>query len=319
MNMQAILLGSAVLTVVQAECQTTADGYTWSFQADRDDMLLDVASAESCLSSCFHNSECLGYTWFADQVVNICYLFHVLEDLHDCRECHSKTVPEQLDGEYFNLDPDFLIGVVGEDSAEDCFQSCVDTEDCVGYTWYGLDSLFPNYCFKYSDDTSTATCQGCSSGVMSCIDSLPSSTQSPTTSLSPGPAQCTDYHILDDPTRNINHGFEQYCDHESYHTSPDWHESNYYRLEAPAGVQIPTISPGPEQCGAYAPGWINDTQGAIPELQVGDEITVKVCYQYDNNPCIYSNNIRVTRCPGDYFVYYLVNIPFCYYRYCATN
>ncbi len=183
MNIQAILFGSAVLTVVHADCQTTAEGYTWSFQADRDDMLLDIPSAEACLSSCFHNSECLGYTWFVDQVVNICYLFHVLEDLHDCRECHSKTVPKRIDGEYFNLDPDFLIGVVGENSAEDCFQSCVDTDGCVGYTWYGLDSLFPMYCFKYSDHTSTAPCQGCSSGVMSCIDSLPSSTQTPTTSV----------------------------------------------------------------------------------------------------------------------------------------
>ena len=35
------------------------------------------------------------------------------------------------------------------------------------------------------------------------------------------PPECNDYLILDDSTRNVNHGEENYCDDDDYKTSPD--------------------------------------------------------------------------------------------------
>ncbi len=133
----------------------------------------------------------------------------------------------------------------------------------------------------------------------------------------PAPSQCHDYKILDDPTRNEDHGEENYCDN-GYETSPDWQGEAYYRVQAPAGDKIPTSSPGYDHCGTWASGWINDEDGAIDQMEEGQEISARVCFHADSDPCYYSNNITVTKCPGDFLVYHLVNTPGCYERYCAN-
>ena len=133
------------------------------------------------------------------------------------------------------------------------------------------------------------------------------------------PSQCQEYKILDDPTRNEDHGYESYCDDDNDDaTSPDWQGEAYYRVQAPAGDKIPTSSPGKYHCGTWASGWINDEDGAIDQMEEGQEITARVCFEYFSDPCNWSTNIRVTKCPGDYLVYHLVNTPNCYNRYCAN-
>ena len=56
------------------------------------------------------------------------------------------------------------------------------------------------------------------------------------------PPQCNEYLILDDLTRNINHGNnnEFYCDNVDnfWITSPDWQNGdNWYRMMPPAGMK----------------------------------------------------------------------------------
>ena len=133
------------------------------------------------------------------------------------------------------------------------------------------------------------------------------------------PSQCQEYKILDDPTRNEDHGYESYCDDDNDDaTSPDWQGSGYYRVQAPAGDKIPTSPPKYLHCGTYYPGWIKDEDNAIFQMLEGQEITVKVCFVYGADPCDWITNIRVTKCPGDFLVYQLPNAPSCYFRYCAT-
>ena len=307
LTMLSFLLGAAFFSRVGAVCQTTTEGYTWNFQGGRDEVLYDVASSEDCLSLCFENIDCAGYTWISDQVVDTCYLFHDLEDIHECYKCYSGAVPDQSNEEYFDGEPE--MAVVATDSVMDCFQACADTEGCVGYTWFDQASQFPNSCYLFSNCSSTGSCKSCSSGILNCINQLP---------LPPIPDQCTNYQVLDDPTRNMNHGEEDYCDADWTSTSPDWKGEAYYRIQEPAGVRIPTGGVSYKHCGTDGAGWINDYENKIPNMEVGDEVTVKVCYQWIHDSCDEENFIKVTKCPGDYFVYYLIEQTVCELRYCAT-
>ena len=342
LSMLALLCGVALLTGVQAECQTTAVGFTWSYQADRDEILFDLPSAEACLSSCYDDPDCSGFTW-QDDVVNICYKFQILEGQRTCHDCHSGTVPTIFSEEACNIDTSEPITFLTTNSSDSCYQACVGADGCVSYTWYNRLTTIPYYCFLYGKCSDVIPCLGCSSGILNCIgQSTTTSTNSPTTttttvttstttnspttqtttvttSTSTVPLQCHEYKILDDPTRNEHHGYELYCDVDGRsYTSPDWQGEAYYRVQAPAGDKIPTSSPGYEHCGTYASGWINDEDGAIDQMEEGQEISVRACFAGSSNPCLWSNNITVTRCPGDFLVYHLVNTPSCRVRYCAN-
>ena len=331
LHILALLCGVAVLTGVQAECQTTAEGYTWSFQTDRDEMLFDISSAEECLSSCYGDPNCIGYTWLTDAVVDVCYKFQVLEGQLTCSLCYSGTVPTIFQEEACKEDLSYLITVVTADSSERCYTSCVDTNECISYTWYNKTTWFPDYCFLYGECVQTIPCLGCSSGILNCIGQSSTTTSPATSSTTTAPAtstfststntpiQCFNHYELTDPTRSVVHGGGYYCDDDNYHTSPEWKGPGYYRLLAPAGVKIPTSSPGYGHCGSSVAGWINDEEGAIDQMEIEQEISTKVCFGWFLNPCEWNNEITVTLCPGDYYVYYLPNAPACDLRYCASN
>ncbi len=56
----------------------------------------------------------------------------------------------------------------------------------------------------------------------------------------------------------------------------------------------------------------------IAEMKVGEEITAEVCYATWNFECEYSNTLTVTRCPGDYYVYWLQPTPHCFLRHSGS-
>ena len=308
LTMLSLLLAAAgVLTEVQALlCQTK--GYTWNFHSGRDEVLYDIPSAEACMSLCFESLDCTGYTWISDdQVVDTrYYLFHDLDDIHPCYKCYSGTVPKQTNDAH--LDGASEMAVVVTDTGTDCFQACADVEGCLGYTWYDQASQFPNSCYLYSSKGSfTGSCKGCTSGILNCLDDSPPP---------PVPDQCTTYQVLDDPTRNMNHGEDYNCDADWHATSPDWRGEGYYRIQEPAGVRIPTGGVSYKHCGTAGAGWINDDEEKIPNMAIGEEVSVKVNYKWIHHE--EESVITVTKCPGDYFVYYLVNHNICNMRYCAT-
>ncbi len=306
LSILAILFEAAVLTGVQAECQTKIQEATWNFVPGRDSSHFSIPTVESCQELCSSHPLCKGYTWRFDDIVGWCFEFQELEDLHACAGCYSGTVPIAHDGACV-FSPENLVGTVSSESLEDCYQSCTETDGCQGYTWYGQATSLPNICFQLTDCSSVIPCQGCSSGELRCIV----------------PPQCQPggYRVLDDPTRNEDHGYEVYCDNDGIsQASPDWQGEGYYRIQAPAGDKIPTSSPGAKHCGTRAPGWINDEEGAIEQMEVGQEKTVQVCFDAgSSDSCYYSTNIEVTFCPGNYYVYHLPNTPKCWLRYCASN
>ena len=139
-------------------------------------------------------------------------------------------------------------------------------------------------------------------------------------SLTELPPECNDYFILNDSSRNINHGWEGHCDRDDdWSISPDWQGSNnWYRMMPPAGVVIPETSLEYEHCGTTLPGWIN---GSHPTDE-GEQVDVEVCFSWDTGDgkcdCYWSQNIEITHCIS-YYVYYLPETQWCNTRYCAAD
>ena len=133
------------------------------------------------------------------------------------------------------------------------------------------------------------------------------------------PPECNDYLILDDSTRNVNHGQEKfYCDNDGgSFPSPDWHGRNWYRMKSPAGVVMTETSLEMDYCGTDHPGWIHGTH----PTDEGETVTVEVCFSFYNgfgDDCYWSQNIQITNC-GEYYVYFLPEAPQCGCRYCAAS
>ena len=88
----------------------------------------------------------------------------------------------------------------------------------------------------------------------------------------------------------------------------------WYRFTGDAGSQMATSCVPTYHCGSHTTGWMN---GAHPSVADGAVIR-KVCYNWDNKCCQWSNNIRVRNC-GKFYVYQLQKSPACWSRYCGSN
>ena len=132
--------------------------------------------------------------------------------------------------------------------------------------------------------------------------------------------------ILNENTRNVNYrrrggsaiGDEsrRYCGRNK---SPSWKGARWYRFMAPAGTRIPEKLPSYSSdfdgvCATYHPGWLN---GHHPK-KAGEVVNRTVCFKSSGSGNCGGGrmSVRIRNC-GSYFVYYLVNVPGCYRRYCA--
>eukprot|EP00088_Acartia_fossae_P059504 TRINITY_DN706_c0_g1_i13.p1 TRINITY_DN706_c0_g1~~TRINITY_DN706_c0_g1_i13.p1 ORF type:complete len:342 (-),score=44.38 TRINITY_DN706_c0_g1_i13:286-1278(-) len=143
--------------------------------------------------------------------------------------------------------------------------------------------------------------------------------------------QCETYHELNH-YRNIHDDkFDSqgrsYCDNLNSKTrtgfhgqpdlstqpSPDWVGTAWYRFVGPSGHKMPEYAPGYNSCGAWGAGWLRDSHPRVP----GKTINATVCFDYGSH-CIKPLSVKVTNC-GEFFVYYLPDMPNQGARYCATN
>ena len=77
LSILALLYGAAVLTGVQAECQTKIQEATWNFVPDRDSLDFGIPSEESCYELCASHPGCQGYTWRFDVILGYtCFEYH---------------------------------------------------------------------------------------------------------------------------------------------------------------------------------------------------------------------------------------------------
>ena len=284
-------------------CATNVTGATWEFTWGVDEEIPGIKTVELCSELCKEDASCHGYTWKSNDIVGYCYKFKNLDGLHACEGCSSGTVPENLTGACAESSDD-VVDTATTETVEECFKFCHETLGCNVYTWYNSSTPLANSCFLYASCNEEIPCYGCVTGRINCISS----------------PQCFQYHILDEESRGsrtcdeecVNSG---YCDLDGYRfTSVRWKGDGYYRFVEPSGTMMPDFSPGDFHCGATGSGWLN---GQHPE-EVGLEVDMEACFDWDSNDCDFKTNITVTNCNG-YYVYHLVDTPFCSLRYCAAN
>ena len=137
------------------------------------------------------------------------------------------------------------------------------------------------------------------------------------------PDGCLDYFLLYDPSRNKNYGYDGIgsiglCDNPRYdYTSYDWQGPSWYKalLYGPTSEpsKIPEDIVDGNHCNAQAAGWLNGTHPTL----IGQTVQREVCFHDSNDSdiCAWSTDIQVRNC-GEYFLYKLVDLPYCSSRYC---
>ncbi|CAF1329715.1 unnamed protein product [Rotaria sordida] len=127
------------------------------------------------------------------------------------------------------------------------------------------------------------------------------------------PLECIVYTTIDDSTRVVSNNIRdnsQACDRELFYGEP-----TPIRFVSPGGTQMPTISPGGNNCGTWGTGWLTTSHPS----EIGQSVDGTVCYDYGSgNVCVNSNSIQITNC-GGYYVYQVYAPPECNSRYCTVE
>ena len=120
---------------------------------------------------------------------------------------------------------------------------------------------------------------------------------------------CNSYTEINEPRRSIQSFWESgqtpLCDQRIH--------KGWYRFTSFNGTQMPETSVKDRQCGTHSPIWL---RGRHPTND-NETVARTACVSSFGNPCRYRITISVTKCPGNYFVYFLKPLPFCSSAYCA--
>uniref|UniRef100_A0A673NPU2 Uncharacterized LOC107748190 n=1 Tax=Sinocyclocheilus rhinocerous TaxID=307959 RepID=A0A673NPU2_9TELE len=110
---------------------------------------------------------------------------------------------------------------------------------------------------------------------------------------------CYNYQYLDRPWRATNESGDWICD-ESFSWN-GWYRPFYYGMN----IQMSETCVSSYSCNTYYNLWLNDPH---PEIEDGVVIREVCAGSYWGSCCEYKTNpIRVKACPGNYYVYELVN------------
>ena len=98
----------------------------------------------------------------------------------------------------------------------------------------------------------------------------------------------------------------------------DHHGIDFFHLQELI-TKLSQTPPGRGHCATYSTGWTNSS---LP-VRAGDIADITLCFDLSKNngveyDCENVSMGKVSNC-GDYFVYYLPNVPNCVSRYCATD
>ena len=121
-------------------------------------------------------------------------------------------------------------------------------------------------------------------------------------------SECHNYQRLNSADRKITYTtYHGYCDSS---ITPGW-----YRFEGAAGTRMPTSCTPDWRCSTHGTSWLTNGHPSVAD----GEVTRRVCFSWSGNCCSHSvSSIKVRNC-GSYYVYYLVSMNACNYRYCGTD
>ncbi|CAF1254340.1 unnamed protein product [Adineta steineri] len=127
----------------------------------------------------------------------------------------------------------------------------------------------------------------------------------------PLPIQCFDHTTITDPTRLYT--YTACCAYDSNEIT------GWYRFTGNGGTRLVTTQLSQTNiCGGSYPGWWN---GTLPKA-IGATHVGTMCFytggHFDGSYCANPlSPIIATNC-GDYYVFYLLPVSCCSYRYCTT-
>jgi len=121
---------------------------------------------------------------------------------------------------------------------------------------------------------------------------------------------CHHYQNLTDAKRKYEYNKQtgsSKCDSEL--RNKGWH-----RFQGAAGTKLLAISPGFEKCAAAFPAWLDDNHPTVAE----GTVRRKVCINRQNVECYEESFVDVKNCTS-YYVYNLLALFTCPFRYCGTD
>ena len=144
------------------------------------------------------------------------------------------------------------------------------------------------------------------------------------------PPQCSNYKSLTDPSRRFDFidstvksdSSKAFCDKKNGYThkrptSDDWVGGSWYRIQGGAGTKLSekVYDRNSENAGACGTYIGSHMIGGHPNLP-GQSVTRSVHFGLKSNYHYNNHDIEVTNCNG-FFVYKLVGMTNCYFRYCT--
>jgi len=297
-------------------CTTSVTGLTFDFNVETDTLMPGLPTATECEAECIKSETCQAYTFEPIEPVPLCFLFNNMSSMVACEHtsCNTGSVTRIIADMYCPVDHDDLIDDVTTTDSAECLQQCKNIDECKQFVFLNEGHMLPNSCLLYSSECQNLSeCSNCESGQLMCLEN-------------PLPSQCSKYAVLDDKSRNVNNGQGDYSDNSDHrHTSPDWQGQQWYRMMAPAGKFIPEKTPGYGHCGSRGAGFMKQPHPA----NIGDTESVYICFDEtgaDDNMCEYGEEIQVTKCGVDMFVYLLNEVTLDHHhhdsphlRYCSTD
>ncbi|XP_031553778.1 uncharacterized protein LOC116290808 [Actinia tenebrosa] len=112
---------------------------------------------------------------------------------------------------------------------------------------------------------------------------------------------CHDHLIITDVSRAVNHIFQS---SQVKSDVSDIDLSKWYRIQSPAGNQLPTTCVPQNRCGTQAPGWLN---GTLPSVQDGI-VKKTVCFHFNGDCCYQNATVHIRKCFG-FYVYKFSAVP----------
>ena len=120
---------------------------------------------------------------------------------------------------------------------------------------------------------------------------------------------CPQYINLTDADRKYGHGTTGH--HKCDDTLHGW-----YRFQGDAGRKMMTACPSINKCGGRYSAWLNDDHPTVAQ----GSVRKKVCFRWSDpgDCCVNSYSTYVRNC-SSYFIYNLLPVFSCSFRYCGTD
>ena len=93
-------------------------------------------------------------------------------------------------------------------------------------------------------------------------------------------------------------------------------DNEWYRFFSGVGNTMPTENPGIHRCGTNIPIWLLDTHPTNENVPVDAKACAVIPFDVAR-PCSISYDIKIVKCPGDFYLYQLKEPKQCNLGYCT--